>query len=107
LICVKFAAGLLDNFLLTRVEFGSSSALRFTQRNHNGEQDREENREAQMTYHFSKTVNMRFDDVVASTKEALRRYNFRVLTEIDMKDNFKKGLNVDFRPYLILGACNP
>jgi uncharacterized protein (DUF302 family) len=42
-----------------------------------------------------------------STKEALKRHNFRVLTEIDMKDNFKKGLNVDFRPYLILGTCNP
>ena len=60
-----------------------------------------------MTYHFSKTVNMRFDDAVASTKEALKRHNFQVLTEIDMKDNFKKGLNVDFRPYLILGVCNP
>jgi uncharacterized protein (DUF302 family) len=67
----------------------------------------EREREAQMTYHFSKTVSMGFDDAVASTKEALRRHNFRVLTEIDMKDNFKKGLNVDFRPYLILGACNP
>src|SRR6516165_8226669 len=64
-------------------------------------------REAQMTYHFSKTVNMRFDDAVASTKEALKRHNFRVITEIDMKDNFKKGLNINFRPYLILGACNP
>ena len=52
--------------------------------------------EAEMTYHFSKTVNMRFDDAVASTKEALKRHNFQVLTEIDMKDNFKKGLNVDF-----------
>ena len=41
-----------------------------------------------MTYHFSKTVNMRFGDVVASTKEALKRHHFRVLTEIDMKDNF-------------------
>ena len=60
-----------------------------------------------MTYHFSKTVNMRFDDAVASTKEALKRHNFQVLTEIDMKDNFKKGLNVDFRPYLILGVRNP
>jgi uncharacterized protein (DUF302 family) len=60
-----------------------------------------------MTYHFSKTVDMSFDDAVMSTKKALKRHNFRVLTEIDMKDNFKKRLNVDFRPYLILGACNP
>jgi uncharacterized protein (DUF302 family) len=60
-----------------------------------------------MTYHFTKTVDMSFDDAVMSTKEALKRHNFRVLTEIDMKDNFKKGLNLDFRPYLILGACNP
>jgi uncharacterized protein (DUF302 family) len=60
-----------------------------------------------MTYHFTKTVDMSFDDAVMSTKEALKRHNFRVLTEIDMKDNFKKGLNVDFRPYLILGVCNP
>ena len=59
-----------------------------------------------MTYHFTKTVDMSFDDALMSTKEALKRHNFRVLTEIDMKDNFKKGLNVDFRPYLILGACN-
>lgn len=60
-----------------------------------------------MTYHFTKTVDMSFGRAVMSTKEALKRHNFRVLTEIDMKDNFKKGLNVDFRPYLILGACNP
>jgi uncharacterized protein (DUF302 family) len=60
-----------------------------------------------MTYHFSKTIKMTFDDAVASTKEALKRHDFRVLTEIDMKDNFKKRLNIDFRPYLILGACNP
>ncbi|MGO8843549.1 MAG: DUF302 domain-containing protein [Methyloceanibacter sp.] len=60
-----------------------------------------------MTYHFSTTVDMSFDDAVASTKEALKRHNFRVLTEINMKDNLKEGLNVDFRPYLILGVCNP
>ncbi len=60
-----------------------------------------------MSYHFSTTVVMSFDDAVMSTKEALKRHNFRVLTEIDMKGNFKKELNVDFRPYLILGACNP
>jgi uncharacterized protein (DUF302 family) len=60
-----------------------------------------------MSYHYSKTVNIRFDDAVALTKEALQRHNFQVLTEIDMKSNLKKGLNIDFRPYLILGACNP
>jgi uncharacterized protein (DUF302 family) len=47
--------------------------------------------EAQMTYHFSKMVNMRFDDAVASAKEALKRHKFKVLTEIDMKDNFKRS----------------
>ena len=60
-----------------------------------------------MTYHFSTTVEESFDDAVAATKEALRRHYFRVLTEIDMRDNLKKGLNVEFRPYLIIGACNP
>ena len=60
-----------------------------------------------MTYHFSKTVNMGFDDAVVSAKEALKRHSFRVISEIDMKENFKKALNVDFRRYLILGACNP
>ena len=60
-----------------------------------------------MTYHFSTTVEKGFDDAVAATKEALRRHHFRVLTEIDMRDNLKKGLNVEFRPYLIIGACNP
>ena len=59
-----------------------------------------------MTYYFSTSVNMSFDDAVTSTKEALKRHSFRVLTEINMKDNFKKGLNIEFRPYLILGACN-
>ena len=59
-----------------------------------------------MTYYLSKSVNMSFDDAVISTKEALKRHSFRVLTEIDMKDNLKKGLNVDYHPYLILGACN-
>ena len=42
-----------------------------------------------MTYHFTKIVDMSFDDAVISTKVALKRHNFRVLTEIDMKDNFK------------------
>jgi uncharacterized protein (DUF302 family) len=60
-----------------------------------------------MTYHFSKSVDMGFDEALASTKAALRRHNFRILAEINMKDNFKTGLDIDFRPYVILGACIP
>jgi len=60
-----------------------------------------------MTYHFTKTLDMSFDDAVISAKKALKRHNYRVLTEIDMKANFKKELNVEFRPYLIIGVCNP
>ncbi len=49
---------------------------------------------------------MSFGDAVNCVKQALQRNNFRVLTEINMEDNFKK-VNLDFHPYLILGACNP
>lgn len=58
------------------------------------------------SYHFSKTVHMGFEDAILSAKRALERHNFRVLTEINMNDNFKRE-NLDFHPYLILGACNP
>ncbi len=58
------------------------------------------------SYHFSKIVHTGFDDALSLTKQALKRHNFRVLTEIDMQDNFNKA-NIDFRPYVILGACNP
>jgi len=58
------------------------------------------------SYHFSKMVHMSFEDAIVSVKRALERHDFRVLTEINMNDNFKKA-NLDFRPYLILGACNP
>ena len=60
-----------------------------------------------MTYHFSKIVDMSFDKAVAATTEALKKHGFGVLTQIDVKDTLHKKLDVDFRPYLILGACNP
>lgn len=60
-----------------------------------------------MTYYFSKTLGTDFDDAVQRAKTALESEGFGILTEIDVKATLKRKLDVDFRPYLILGACNP
>ena len=60
-----------------------------------------------MTYYFSKTLQLSFDEAVAKAVEELKKEGFGILTEIDVKETLKKKLNVDFRKYKILGACNP
>jgi uncharacterized protein (DUF302 family) len=60
-----------------------------------------------MSYHFSKTVSYDFDTAIGKVTEELKKEGFGVLTEIDVQDTFKKKLDIDFRKYRILGACNP
>jgi len=60
-----------------------------------------------MTYTFSKTTKMTFEEAVEKTKEELKKEGFGVLTQIDVKETLKKKIDVDFKKYLILGACNP
>lgn len=60
-----------------------------------------------MKYYFEKTVNYSFEDAVERITEELKKEGFGVLTEIDVADTLKKKLDVDFRKYKILGACNP
>ena len=60
-----------------------------------------------MSYYFAKTLNVGFDDAVRRTTEMLKRQGFGVITEIDVKATLRQKLNIDFRDYRILGACNP
>jgi uncharacterized protein (DUF302 family) len=60
-----------------------------------------------MKYYFEKTVNYSFEDAVERVSEELKKEGFGVLTEIDMAATLKKKLDVDYKKYKILGACNP
>ncbi len=60
-----------------------------------------------MSYTLDKIVNLSFDDAVNKITEELKKEGFGILTDIDVKATLKKKLDVDFRQYRILGACNP
>lgn len=58
-------------------------------------------------YGFSKIVDVPYEEAVEKTRAALMEEGFGVLSEIDIKEKLKEKLGVDFRRYVILGACNP
>ena len=60
-----------------------------------------------MSYNISRKLAGEFDAVIARVKEALKAEGFGVLTEIDVESTLKSKIGKDFRPYRILGACNP
>jgi uncharacterized protein (DUF302 family) len=60
-----------------------------------------------MKYYINKKINSEFENAVGKVTEALETEGFGVLSQINMHDKLKEKLNVDFRKYIILGACNP
>ena len=58
-------------------------------------------------YAFSAILDTSYEDAISKVTDALKEEGFGVLTEIDVKSTLKQKLNVDFRKYVILGACNP
>jgi uncharacterized protein (DUF302 family) len=60
-----------------------------------------------MKYYFSKTVTLSFDDAIEKVMAELKKEGFGILTDIDVRQTLKKKLDVDFKKYRILGACNP
>lgn len=60
-----------------------------------------------MKYYFSKVITKDIEEAIEEVTNALKTEGFGILTEIDVQATLKKKLDVDFRPYKILGACNP
>lgn len=60
-----------------------------------------------INYGFTKEVNLSIDQLEEKVKDELKKEGFGVLTKIDIKEKFKEKLNIDFKEYRILGACNP
>ena len=60
-----------------------------------------------MSYYFTKELNISLEAAITKVSEELKKEGFGILSDIDMKAILKEKLNVEFRPYRILGACNP
>ncbi len=60
-----------------------------------------------ISYRFTKEVDMPFEETIKIVTEKLKKEGFGILTRIDVKDKFKEKLDIDFKNYVILGACNP
>ena len=60
-----------------------------------------------MKYYFNKTIHGTFEEVIDKVTKGLKEEGFGILTDIDIKETLKKKLDVDFKKYRILGACNP
>ncbi len=60
-----------------------------------------------MSYYINKTIASDFNSTIKKVTEALKTEGFGVLTTIDIQEKLKEKINVDFHPYIILGACNP
>ena len=60
-----------------------------------------------MSYCFSRQLDMTFDDAIKAVTEALAKEGFGIISEVNVTDTLRKKIGVEFRPYKILGACNP
>ncbi|MFP5383876.1 MAG: DUF302 domain-containing protein [Gammaproteobacteria bacterium] len=60
-----------------------------------------------MSYCFSRQLDLSFDDAIKTVTEALAKEGFGIISEINVTDTLRKKIGVEFRPYKILGACNP
>jgi uncharacterized protein (DUF302 family) len=60
-----------------------------------------------MQYGFSKTIGLPYEQAIEKVTTELKKEGFGVLTSIDVKETLKQKINVDFKKYVILGACNP
>ena len=60
-----------------------------------------------MSYGFSKVLNLSYEETIEKVTDELKKEGFGVLTSIDVKDTLKKKIDVNFKKYAILGACNP